>query len=115
MTLGARVTPRRSIATAPPFGGGSFASSELIKTAAETEANAVMQGNRNPINNNAREINDPSRSKSTTLSTRSAVTDYGIRRPEQWMGIGELGLAVSADIAGTIDQRHHRLPQTLAA
>jgi hypothetical protein len=61
MILGARVTPRRSIATAP-FGGGSLASSVLIRTVAdaETEANAARHGSRIPTKNDSRKINDPS-------------------------------------------------------
>jgi hypothetical protein len=99
--------PRRSIATAP-LGGGSLASSELISTVADAgaETDAAKNGARIPKNNASRQINDPSLEQ---LSTRSTIPDDGIRRPRQRMSVSKFGFAVRADIARTIDQRHHGL------
>src|SRR3954471_8479011 len=47
-------------------------------------------------------------------STHAAVADDGIGRPEQWMCVSEYSLAVDAEIARPIGQRHHRLPQSLS-
>jgi hypothetical protein len=95
--------PRRLIATAL-LGGGSLASSELISTVADAgaETDAAKNGARIPKNSASRQINDPSLEQ---LSTRSTIPDDGMRR----MSVSKFGFAVRADIARTIDQRHHGL------
>ena len=42
----------------------------------------------------------------------ASVADDGIRRPEQGMGVGEVGLSVTAERTGSVHQRHHRPEQS---
>src|SRR6202022_82959 len=48
-------------------------------------------------------------------SAYATIANDRIWRPEQRMGIGEFGLAVRTSVAGPVRQRHHGLPQRLAA
>src|ERR1700751_553415 len=111
--FGPRVIPRRSAVSAP-FGGGSLASSSVIRRwlaqaaddmvialAAQTTINA-----RQPI----RSIIPPP----ATLklhSARAAIPDDRVRRPKQGMSVGEFGLAVGTHITRAVHQRHHGQPQ----
>src|ERR1700676_3825432 len=114
--FGPRVMPRRSAATAP-FGGGDLGSSSVIKTW------AAYAGNDTCMAVAAQNINSPLLKPRTTFSSsprqislaHAAVADDRIRRPEQEMGVRKFGFTIGAEIAGAVGQRHHGLPQGLAA
>src|SRR4051812_27629083 len=110
-TFGPRMIPRRSVAIAP-FGGGSLASSSVINCVARDGPENNRPAATRPSKPVRFILRTPSPHRSSTHAT---VTDDRVRRPEQRMRVGELGLAFAVEIAGTIDKGHHRLAQGFAA